>query len=752
MTSTLEVLARIESLLSKGAWESAHLAAAEAELDPEDAPVFLELFRRLENNYKNDFFSRSAIERLFIEFSDPCIITDAEANVRLVNPKATSLFGKTDIYGKPITEFLPVQRMKERILQRKKGFVEFFLPSVKRFYEAETYPLGNGAIVLIRDVTLQKNSERAFIINDRNLKAILNSGTHSFFLLNEAGIVQTLNKNATELMKTLGAKLPRKARLAEYLSAEILATFECGFERALKGEVYTEEVDLSPRMGRPFFLRMDFNPVMEIGQKSVVAGVCLCVNDVTAAQSARNELLRSELRFRSVVQNAMDGIAILDDERRIKYAGPSFLRFLGIERALGFKFSGFLPDREKEKFEAAWQRALHERNCRLELFTRTGRYLDVILSHLPEEGMVFNARDVTEKKEAEERLLMLREAVRHASDAIIITESHADNRRGGPKILYANPSFETINGLKVHDVIGKPIGHVFDEKLAKLFDSQTGGRLNAVYSRPDCTTYEVEWAVAPLRDSDGRIVKKIAVQRDATERNALHRQTLEKERAVLQALINGQELERKRISEDLHDGLGSVLSVLKMSFSVLKAQIENGPELLMETLKRIEAQLDAAAEEARNISSNLSPGILNDFGMVKAVEALKQRIESSTKIRVDFTHSGWDEYGDRPDSETLIGVYRVLQEILNNALKHSFASRIRIEMTINPKRLKIVVADDGVGFDKNQTNKGRRGMGLSNIHTRISILNGKSNIVSKPGRGTLVTVSVPTSRRRVSGK
>jgi signal transduction histidine kinase len=73
-------------------------------------------------------------------------------------------------------------------------------------------------------------------------------------------------------------------------------------------------------------------------------------------------------------------------------------------------------------------------------------------------------------------------------------------------------------------------------------------------------------------------------------------------------------------------------------------------------------------------------------------------------------------------------------------------------MTINPKRLKIVVADDGVGFDKNQTNKGRRGMGLSNIHTRISILNGKSNIVSKPGRGTLVTVSVPTSRRRVSGK
>ena len=125
-THTLEALARIESLLAEGAWESAHRTAAAAEIDPTDAPIFFELFRRLENKYKNDFFSRAAIERLFNEFADPCIITDAEANVRLANAKAFSLFGKNDFYGKPITAFLPVRRVEERILQRKKGYVEFF--------------------------------------------------------------------------------------------------------------------------------------------------------------------------------------------------------------------------------------------------------------------------------------------------------------------------------------------------------------------------------------------------------------------------------------------------------------------------------------------------------------------------------------------------------------------------------------------------------------------------------------------------
>jgi signal transduction histidine kinase len=185
-----------------------------------------------------------------------------------------------------------------------------------------------------------------------------------------------------------------------------------------------------------------------------------------------------------------------------------------------------------------------------------------------------------------------------------------------------------------------------------------------------------------------------------------------------------------------------------MSFSVLKSQLADGPMLIIETLRRIESQLDAAAEEARNIASNLSPGILNDFGLAKAVEALKQRIETSTKIKMEFVHSGWEEYGRNLSPEKLIGVYRVLQEILNNAVKHAFATRIRVELKLTARRLTLVVADDGVGFDKNRAPKGRRGMGLSNIHTRMSLLNGKSKIVSKPGKGTMVSLSLPLVKEK----
>ncbi|MDW8334950.1 MAG: PAS domain S-box protein, partial [Bacteroidia bacterium] len=478
----------------------------------------------------------------------------------------------------------------------KKQYFEFYLPSVKRYYDVDVYPMGEGAVLFFHDVTLQKNSERALIVNDRNLKAILNSGSQAYFLLDAHAKVQTFNKNAAGLIQRWGASVRRKAPLTEALPEPLRTVFDQSFEKARTGAHVREELDLSLSENQPFFLRLDFHPVVETGG-TTVAGVCLCIEDVTEAKRAQNELLKSERRFRSVVQNALDGIAIFDDERRIKYAGPSFLRLLGIERALGFRFSGFLPEGEKEKFDAAWNAAINDGYCRLELFTRAGRYLDVIMSHLPKEGMVFNARDVTGKKQAEERLLMLQEAVRHASDAIVVTESGSENRRGGPKILYVNPSFEFINGREASQVVGRTIGEVFDKKLAKAFDSDIGKRLNAVYVRPDGSVYEVEWAVAPLRDEHGKVIRKIAIQRDVTERNAFYRQALEKERAVLQALINGQELGRKRISEDLHDGLGSVLSVLKMSFSVLKSQLENGSELIVEALRRIEIQLDAAAEE-----------------------------------------------------------------------------------------------------------------------------------------------------------
>ena len=749
MLSSLEAVARVERLLSEGRWDEAQAQTAEyaALWAPNDADAFRGLVQRLEKRYRTEFFSRNALEGLFNDLAEPCVITDFEGKVVRANHKAVSIFRTNDFKGRRLSELLPAARLDEWVRLRKKGFVEFFLPPVKRFYEADVYPMGEGAVLFFRDVTLQKNSERALIVNDRNLKAILNSGGQAYLLLDADGLVQTANKNASALINRLGASVSRKARLPANLPQAFLETFKRGFDRAKNGEHCDDELDLSGVVGRPLFLHLDFNPVVETGKRAV-AGVCLCVNDVTEAKRAQIELQKSETRFRSVVQNALDGIAIFDDERRIKYAGPSFLRLLGIERAMGFRFSGFLPEAEKDKFEAAWNVAMNEGNFRLELFTRAGRYLDVILSHLPDEGMVFSARDVTEKKQAEERLLLLREAVRHASDAIIITEGRAENRSGGPKILFVNPSFETINGRSAAEVLGKPIGEVFDEKLAKLFDSDTGGRLNAAYLRPDLSAYDVEWAVAPLSDEHGNVIRKIAVQRDATERNALQRQTLEKERAVMQALINGQELERKRISEDLHDGLGSVLSVLKMSFSVLKSQLEDGPMLIIETLRRIESQLDAAAEEARNISSNLSPGILNDFGLAKAVEALKQRIETSTKIKVEFFHSGWEEYGRNLGPEKLIGVYRVLQEILNNAVKHAFATRIRVELKLTARRLTLVVADDGVGFDKNRAPKGRRGMGLSNIHTRMSLLNGKSKIVSKPGKGTMVSLSLPLGREK----
>ena len=226
--------------------------------------------------------------------------------------------------------------------------------------------------------------------------------------------------------------------------------------------------------------------------------------------------------------------------------------------------------------------------------------------------------------------------------------------------------------------------------------------------------------------------KKIADQRID---ELLTRQEIES----LQGVLEGQESERKRIAGDLHDKLGAILGMVKLHFSAVEERLD---ELKVENKLQYDKAnelLDQAAEEVRNISHNLMSGHLNKFGLVSALERLADTVESAGKIKVQLIVNRMDE---RLDNEQELQIYRIIQELVSNILKHAHATEAVIQLNRTEGHLNLIVEDNGGGFDT-EVAKTKEGIGLQNLEARVRKINGTIHFDSGKGAGTTVSVDVP---------
>lgn len=212
---------------------------------------------------------------------------------------------------------------------------------------------------------------------------------------------------------------------------------------------------------------------------------------------------------------------------------------------------------------------------------------------------------------------------------------------------------------------------------------------------------------------------------------------LEEEKRLLAAssLVHGQEEERKRIAKDLHDGIGVILSTVRMQFSALKDKsIENKP--LIEKATKL---LEQAASDVRRISHNMMPGLLSKFGFFEAVEDLFEQINNSGKIKAEM-HIEGEKIRLKENLEIML--YRIIQEMVNNSLKYAEAKNISLILGVLPEKLSIQFSDDGKGFDVEEK-LNQKTAGLTNIMSRVNFLKGEISIESLPGKGTIIFLHVP---------
>lgn len=208
------------------------------------------------------------------------------------------------------------------------------------------------------------------------------------------------------------------------------------------------------------------------------------------------------------------------------------------------------------------------------------------------------------------------------------------------------------------------------------------------------------------------------------------------EKRLLRTMIQTEENERKRFATELHDGLGPQLSSIKMSFSAIAKDITD-----VEVRKNLEQAIAEAITTVREVSNNLSPHILDNFGLDKAVRNFVAKMNIPKEITVEYNISIGDQ---RYQATKEIVMYRVFCELLNNTLRHAQATKVTFSIWEENNALWLRYADNGIGFEPTQMDEQKFGLGYYNVMSRVSSLKGKVKF-DRPenGQGTQIEVKIP---------
>jgi signal transduction histidine kinase len=210
------------------------------------------------------------------------------------------------------------------------------------------------------------------------------------------------------------------------------------------------------------------------------------------------------------------------------------------------------------------------------------------------------------------------------------------------------------------------------------------------------------------------------------------------DRRLLNAIITTEETEKKRFAKDLHDGLGPLLSTVKMSLSALTPMVSDtvGKEILANTNHVVNEALSTIKE----IANNMSPHVLTNLGVASAISTFATKVNQTRSVSIDFRTN---MEGERFDTDKEVVMYRAACELINNGMKHSGASRIEMDLHRHQKIITLQYLDNGRGFDTERlTSEESVGMGIPNIETRVRAVEGVFVLESAKGKGTSALIRV----------
>lgn len=456
--------------------------------------------------------------------------------------------------------------------------------------------------------------------------------------------------------------------------------------------------------------------------------------------------------FRLAVESATDVILVIDGAGRVVYASPSVVDQTGhrpeeLEGTLAFDVVH--PDDVDEVLAAIAEGVANpgtSRSLRYRVRTKTGsvRSLEgagrMVIGDDGEPYGIIVVRDETDRREVEDQLAAsegrYRTLVQALPDVVsrIRTDGHVLDFHVPPVFETEFPA-EALIGHRLQDKIPSDLAEKFEAAVSRV--RETG--------RPTAYDYEVrvgggtkhrEVRLAPLGPDE-----VISMLRDVTALRE-HEAALEQSRTELRALaahLQGvREEERAWLSREVHDVLGQQLTVIRLGVGWFGRRYPDDAEV-QARLDDVRRTIDETLRHVRQIAADLRPGILDDFGLVSAVEWQAKRFEERSGLTCTVEV---EDRGGEPSPEVATAAFRVFQEALTNVARHAEAEAVAVSLRLDPAAVCLTVTDDGRGMDPERAAE-RRTLGLLGMRERARTLGGTLDLRSGPGRGTVVEGTFP---------
>ena len=474
------------------------------------------------------------------------------------------------------------------------------------------------------------------------------------------------------------------------------------------------------------------------------------VEDITDRQFAYAALRESEARLQAFTNHSPALMYLKDSEGRYRFANDRFLQRFALrrEQVIGRK------DDELFSGEQALRSAAHEAEVlargRPVQYEESVQYVEgerfSVISKFPvfdAAGSVVAvgavATDITERRTAEQALREQRTLLAEAQKLAGLGSWEWDPASG--RVTWSDEMY-AIYGLTPEAF--RPSFESYLERVhpgdraraattvASALNDNRAFTMDERIVRPDGTVRQLRSHGQVVRDAGGRALKMVGACMDVTEQKMSEAAL----RALTRRLVQAEETERRRIARELHDRVGQNLSALNINLDILLGHLGESPlrRRLEDSLKLV----DGTLQSIENVMADLRPALLDEYGLAAALAWYGEEYSQRTGIRVAVAGG---EACATPRPETAVALFRIAQEALNNAAKHSSAKRIAVNLEEVDGEIVLSVKDDGKGFDPGAAPRGRWGM--TTMRERAEAAGGRLSVDSRPGGGTTVRAALP---------
>jgi PAS domain S-box-containing protein len=678
-----------------------------------------------------------------------------------------------------------------------------FLASIYFLQNPALFLMLNGISVVLFVLVALQNRKRSSGL--KQFHAVMNSSSNPVHVTDGSGVARYVNSaflnwSGSNPSSVLGQNLLGFMKVTDR-SGNTESVWSSAKTDLLSGREWRGEVEFARADGQTAIADVVLIPVRDA--KGNLSECIALQKDLAERKEFTRKMGETQRQYRSIVESSLDGIMIVQDERLV-YVNPSAVTMFGYASAEEMQLLAFIdtvaPESKPFLTMASDGRAIGEevlRNYELRGLTKYGKMIDLeanahVIAWNEYPAVQASFRNITERKMLErEQTLWLWE---HE------TLSDIDRKLVG--VVDLNKIFaailqHTLNLTRAHfggvllfdeselhvqwnSICGNTLHHTPDlfhpsETLRDIL------RRDEPLIIPNCSTNTqyplsrlsiieeeklVSLAWLPLivegkhrgmlvvgyrqhhefAGREMRLLISLAEKHSIAMVNAqLYTDLLqrEKELEILSgARVQAQEDERRRIAREIHDGLGQMLTAIKFNLEILEDMITAGKDE-RDRIDDMKNLLDSVMKEAREISYNLMPSVLEDFGLAPALQLLSEQFANRTNVKVQFQAHGVTE---RLETNMEIGLYRIAQESLNNISKHAEATEVNLQIINHSKGIRLVIEDNGKGISAQPSlirATGKGGMGLPGMRDRASSIGGALTIDSTPNHGTLITVEVP---------